>query len=129
MQIFEDLLKNTVKKPLSAFAGAASAIQPEAVTAAIKGDYKEAAKQTVTGAVGGAIVGEAVKEIAPTVMRLIPKAGKMVLAPLVRVAGPVGAVYTGLELIDAGAKGFTGKGIFEPSGRPVTEEDLDFSTL
>ena len=42
---------------------------------------------------------------------------------------PVGAAYTGVELIDAATKGITGKGIFEPSDKPVTDEDLEFSTM
>ena len=122
---------DTIKRnPAGAAMGAASAIQPEAVTAALQGDYTEAAKQTAVGAGVGALVQQGVKKIAPVVTRLLPKAGSMALGFGARVlTGPVGAGYTGLELIDAGAKGITGKGIFEPSGKPVTEEDLDFATL
>ena len=118
------------RNPLGAAMGAATAVQPEAVTAALQGDYIEAATQTAVGAGVGALVQQGVKNIAPVVTRLLPKAGSMALGFGARVlTGPVGAAYTGLELIDAGAKGITGKGIFEPSGKPVTEEDLDFATL
>ena len=116
------------RNPVGSAMGAASAIQPEAVTAALQGDYTEAAKQTAVGAGVGALVQQGVKKIAPAVMRLAPRAGAMALSFGARL-NPVGAAYTGLELIDAGAKGITGKGIFEHSGKPVTEEDLDFATL
>ena len=120
---------NAVRRnPLGAALGAATSIEPEAVTAALQGDYTEAATQTAVGAGVGALVQQGVKKIAPAVMRLLPRAGSMVLSVGARL-NPVGAAYTGLELIDAGAKGITGKGIFEPSGKPVTEEDLDFATL
>ena len=120
---------NAVRRnPLGAALGAATSIEPEAVTAALQGDYTEAATQTAVGAGVGALVQQGVKNIAPAVMRLLPRAGSMVLSVGARL-NPVGAAYTGLELIDAGAKGITGKGIFEPSGKPVTEEDLDFATL
>lgn len=118
------------RNPLGATFGAATAIEPEAVTAALQGDYEEAAKQTVIGAVAGGVMQGAIKQVAPAVMRVIPRAGAMVLGVGARVlSGPVGWGYTGLELIDAGAKGITGKGIFDPSDKPVTEEDLDFATL
>ena len=120
---------DTIKRnPAGAAMGAASAIQPEAVTAALQGDYTEAVTQTAVGAGVGALVQQGVKKIAPAVMRLVPRAGSMALSFGARL-NPVGAAYTGVELIDAAAKGITGKGIFEPSGRPVTEEDLDFATL
>ncbi len=125
-----EALSGIKRNPLGAAAGAASFIQPEAVTAALEGDYTQAAVQTGTGALAGAVVQETVKRAAPAVMRLVPKAGAMVLGGAARVlSGPVGAAYTGLELIDAATKGITGKGIFEPSDKPVTEEDLDFATL
>ena len=118
------------RNPLGAALGAATSIEPEAITAALQGDYKEAAKQTVVGAGVGALVQEGVKLAAPVVTRFVPKAGAMVLGFGARVAsGPVGWGYTGLELIDAAAKGITGKGIWEPSDKPVTDEDLEFSTM
>ena len=125
-----EALSGVKRNPLGAAVGAASFIQPEAVTSALKGDYTQAAVQTGTGALAGAATQEVVKRAAPTAMRLIPKAGAMVLSGLGRVlSGPVGIGSTGLELIDATTKGITGKGIFEPSDKPVTEEELDFSTL
>ena len=125
---FDDFADAVKKNPTGAFMGAATAIEPEAVTAALQGDYTEAAKQTAVGAGVGALVQQGVKNIAPVVTRLLPRAGSMALRFGARL-NPVGAAYTGLELIDAGAKGITGKGIFEPSDKPVTEEDLDFATL
>ena len=125
-----EALSGVKRNPLGAAAGAASFIQPEAVTAALEGDYTQAAVQTGTGALAGAATQEIVKRAAPTVMRLVPKAGAMVLGGAARVlSGPIGAAYTGLELIDAAAKGITGKGIFEPSDKPVTDADLDFGTM
>ena len=121
-----EALSAVKRNPMGAAVGAASFIQPEAVTSALQGDYTKAVTQTAVGAG----IGAAVQAAAPAVMKLVPKAGAMVLSGLGRVlGGPAAAAYTGLELIDAGAKGITGKGIFEPSGRPVTEEDLDFATL
>lgn len=115
---------------MGAAIGASSFIQPEAVTSALQGDYTEAAIQTGVGAGVGAVVQQTIKRAAPAVMSLVPKGGAMVLGTAGRLlTGPVGAAYTGLELIDAAAKGITGKGMFEPSGKPVTEEDLQFSTL
>tara|TARA_R100000479_G_C6371142_1_gene197089 strand:+ start:8 stop:1273 length:1266 start_codon:yes stop_codon:yes gene_type:complete len=121
-----EALSAVKRNPMGAAVGAASFIQPEAVTSALQGDYTEAVTQTAVGAG----IGAAVQAAAPAVMKLVPKAGAMVLSGLGRVlGGPVGAAYTGLELIDAATKGITGKGIFEPSDKPVTEEDLEFSTL
>ena len=121
-----EALSAVKRNPMGAAVGAASFIQPEAVTSALQGDYTEAVTQTAVGAG----IGAAVQAAAPAVMKLVPKAGAMVLGGAARVlSGPIGAAYTGLELIDAATKGITGKGIFEPSDKPVTEEDLDFATL
>ena len=132
----EEAVKAVVKNPAGAFMGAATAIQPEAVTAAIQGNYEEAAKTTVAGAGFGAAVQQTLTK-APVLdkARVVSALGR---APgLLRfggaaarfLAGPVGIGYTGLELIDAATKGITGKGIFEPSDKPVTDEDLEFSTM
>ena len=121
-----EALSAVKRNPMGAAVGAASFIQPEAVTSALQGDYTEAVTQTAVGAG----IGAAVQAAAPAVMKLVPKAGAMVLGGAARVlSGPIGAAYTGLELIDAATKGITGKGIFEPSDKPVTEKDLDFATL
>ena len=117
------------RNPLGAAFGAVTAT-PEAITSALQGDYTEAVTQTAVGAGVGAVIQEGIKQVAPAVMRVIPKAGAMVLGAGARVlSGPAGWGYTGLELIDAGARGITGKGIFDPSDKPVTDEDLEFSTL
>ena len=116
--------------------GAATAIQPEAVTAAIQGNYEEAAKTTVAGAGFGAAVQQTLTK-APVLdkARVVSALGrapgllKFGGAAARFLAGPVGIGYTGLELIDAATKGITGKGIFEPSDKPVTDEDLEFSTM
>ena len=133
---FDDFADAIKKNVVGAFMGAATAIEPEAVTAAIQGDYEEAAKATAAGAGFGAAVQQTLTK-APVLdkARVVSALGR---APgllkfgggAVRVlSGPVGIGYTGLELIDAAAKGITGKGIWEPSDKPVTDEDLEFSTM
>lgn len=132
----EETIKAIAKNPMGAAIGAASMIEPEAVTAAIQGDYKEAAESTVAGAAFGAAVQQTLtkapvidKVRAVSVFGRAPGLLKFAGAAAKILTGPIGIGYTGLELIDAAAKGITGKGMFEPSGRPVTEEDLQFSTL
>ena len=132
----EETVKAVVKNPAGAFMGAATAIQPEAVTAAIQGDYEEAAKATVAGAGFGAAVQQTLtkapildKARAVSALGRAPGLLKFGGAAARFLAGPVGIGYTGLELIDAATKGITGKGIFEPSNKPVTDEDLEFSTM
>ena len=132
-----DNFADAIKKNLpGAFMGAATAIEPEAVTAALQGDVTQAAKATVAGAGFGAAVQQTLTK-APVLdkARVVSALGrapgllKFAGGAVKVLSGPVGIGYTGLELIDAATKGITGKGIFEPSGKPVTEEDLDFSTL
>ena len=132
----EETIKAIAKNPMGAAIGAASMVEPEAVTAAIQGDYKEAAESTVAGAAFGAAVQQTLtkapvidKVRAVSVLGRAPGLLKFGGAAVKILSGPIGIGYTGLELIDAAAKGITGKGMFEPSGRPVTEEDLQFSTL
>lgn len=128
---------DTIKRnPLGAAMGAATAVQPEAITAALQGDVSQAAQTTAAGAGFGAAVQQTLtkapvidKVRAVSVLGRAPGLLKFGGAAAKILAGPIGIGYTGLELIDAAAKGITGKGMFEPSGRPVTEEDLDFSTL
>ena len=132
-----DDFADAIKKNLpGAFMGAATAIEPEAVTAAIKGDYEEAAKATVAGAGFGAAVQQTLtkapildKARAVSVLGRAPGLLKFGGGAVRVLSGPVGIGYTGLELIDAAAKGITGKGIWEPSDKPVTDEDLEFSTM
>ena len=133
---FDDFADAVKKNLPGAFMGAATAIEPEAVTAALQGDVTQAAKATAAGAGFGAAVQQTLtkapvldKARAVSVLGRAPGLLKFGGAAVRFLSGPVGIGYTGLELIDAGAKGITGKGIFEPSGRPVTEEDLDFATL
>lgn len=128
---------DTIKRnPLGAAMGAATAVQPEAITAALQGDVSQAAQTTAAGAGFGAAVQQTLtkapvidKVRAVSVLGRAPGLLKFGGAAAKILAGPIGIGYTGLELIDAAAKGITGKGMFEPSGRPVTEEDLQFSTL
>jgi hypothetical protein len=133
---FDDFTDAVKKNLPGAFMGAATAIEPEAVTAALQGDVTEAAKATAVGAGFGAAVQQTLtkapvldKARAVSLLGRAPGLLKFGGAAVRFLSGPVGIGYTGLELIDAGAKGVTGKGIFEPSGRPVTEKDLDFATL
>ena len=133
---FDDFADAVKKNLPGAFMGAATAIEPEAVTAALQGDVTQAAKATAAGAGFGAAVQQTLtkapvldKARAVSVLGRAPGLLKFGGAAARFLSGPVGIGYTGVELIDAAAKGITGKGIFEPSGKPVTEEDLDFSTL
>jgi|TARA_Y100000289_G_C3913287_1_gene145944 hypothetical protein len=133
---FDDFVDAVKKNLPGAFMGAAAAIEPEAVTAALQGDVTQAAKATAAGAGFGAAVQQTLtkapvldKARAVSVLGRAPGLLKFGGAAARILSGPVGIGYTGLELIDAGAKGITGKGIFEPSDKPVTEEDLDFATL
>ena len=133
---FDDFTDAIKKNLPGAFMGAATVIEPEAVTAALQGDVTQAAKATVAGAGFGAAVQQTLtkapvldKARAVSVLGRAPGLLKFGGAAARFLSGPVGIGYTGLELIDAATKGITGKGIFEPSGKPVTEEDLDFSTL
>ena len=131
-----DEIGRVITKNLTgAVMGAFSAIEPEAITAALQGDYQKAAEATTVGAGFGAAVQQTLTK-APVIdkVKAISAVGKVpgalsIAKGVATFAGPVGIATTGLQLIDAAAKGITGKGMFEPSGRPVTEEDLDFSTL
>jgi len=132
----DDVVDTIKRNPLGAAMGAATAVQPEAITAALQGDVNQAAQTTATGAAFGAAVQQTLtkapvidKVRAVSVLGRAPGLLKFGGAAVKILSGPIGIGYTGLELIDAAAKGITGKGMFEPSGRPVTEEDLDFSTL
>jgi hypothetical protein len=131
----DEIGKVITKNLTGAIMGAFSAIEPEAITAALQGDYQKAAEATTVGAGFGAAVQQTLTK-APVIdkVKAISTVGKVPGAVsfakgVATFAGPVGIATTGLQLIDAAAKGITGKGMFEPSGRPVTEEELDFSTL
>ena len=138
----DQIANNIVKNPMAAIAGAAGYLDPSAITSALQGKYREAVIQTGFGAAAGSGISQGLKSITSldkaralsTVNRVAPRvvngAIRMGVPQAIGRAGPYAlATYTGLELIDAAAKGITGKGMFEPSGRPVTEEDLQFSTL
>jgi len=138
----DKIVNNIVKNPVVAAAGAAGYLDPSSITSALQGDYRKAVEQTGIGAAVTSGIAQTLKNITSldkaralsAVNRLAPQfvngSIRMARAQAVGKAGPYAlATYTGLELIDAAAKGITGKGMFEPSGRPVTEEDLDFSTL
>jgi hypothetical protein len=133
---FDDFADAVKKNLQGAFMGAATVVEPEAITAALQGDVTQAAEATAAGAGFGAAVQQTLtkapvldKARAVSVLGRAPGLLKFGGAAARFLSGPVGIGYTGLELIDAASKGITGKGIFEPSDKPVTEEDLDFATL
>jgi hypothetical protein len=102
-------LKVVRKNPLGAVAGAGSFIEPEAVKAALQGDYKEAAKQTATGAV----IGAGVQQLGRFAVSLVPKLGGISLAKVATAAGPVGAAVGAVQMLDAIVEGATGKNLQE----------------
>ena len=110
-------LKLIRKNPLGALAGAGSFIEPEAVKAALQGDYREAATQTATGA----LVGAGVQQLGKMAVSLVPKAGAVALAPVVAAAAPVAAAAGAVQMLDAVVEGATGKNLQE-TGVAAEEE-------
>lgn len=102
-------LKLIRDNPLGAVAGAGSFIEPEAVKSALQGDYKEAATQTATGA----LIGAGTQQLAKMAVQLVPKAGSVVLAPVMAAAAPVTAAVGAVQMLDAVVEGATGKNLQE----------------
>jgi hypothetical protein len=110
---------NLVRKNIAgAVAGAGSLIEPEAVKSALQGDYKEAAKQTV----GGAVVGATTQQIAKTAisskigqaaLSMLPKGGSIVLGRAAAIVPPVAAAVGAVQMLDAVVEGATGKNLQE----------------
>ena len=106
----DDAAKTVRRNPLGSAVGAATAIQPEAIKSAIRGDYTEAAKQTAVGAGLGAVAQEGLKHVSSAAMRLLPKGGAMVLQTVGKFAGPIGLAYAGVETLNAIVEGVNGEG-------------------
>ena len=115
-QLFNQIKKN----PGGAFMGAATAIEPEAVKAALQGDYIEAGKQTVVGAGLGALVEQGIKKAAPgvtqTASKVLPKAAMSFIGGAAKFAPPVLGGVAGYQLLDAIVEGATGKNLQETGG-------------
>lgn len=121
----EELVQAVVKNPFGAAVGAASMIEPEAVTSALQGDYRQAAEQTAIGAGVGAGIQQALKvnpvqqaKLAsyaskiPGVASRIPAALK-IGAGVAKFAPPVLAGYAGYEFLNAIVEGATGNNLQE----------------
>ena len=105
------------RNPLGAALGTATAIEPEAVKSALKGDYEEAAKQTAVGAVTGAAAEFGIKKAAPVVTqaatKVLPKAALSLVGGAVKFAPPLLAGYAGYEMLGAIVEGATGRTLQE----------------
>jgi hypothetical protein len=110
----QEMIETIRTNPLGAGLGALTAVDPEAIKSARQGEYGKAAVQAATGATLGAVIEQGAKKIAPTVMRLIPQAGKMMLAPVVgAVAAPLTAGMAGYQALDVITTAATGKTLAE----------------
>lgn len=111
---FADAIKKNV---LGAITGAATAIEPEAVKAALQGDYIEAGKQTAVGAGVGALVEQGIKKAAPVVTqaasKVLPKAAMSFIGGAAKFAPPVLAGVAGYQMLDAIVEGATGRNLQE----------------
>ena len=115
----EEAVKAIVKNPVGAAMGAASFIEPEAVTAALQGDYEEAAKATVTGAATGAAIQQVfTKTPALDKVRAVSTLGRLPGAvsfanAAAKFAPPVLAGVAGYQMLDAIVEGTTGRNLQE----------------
>ena len=115
----EEAVKAIVKNPVGAFMGAASMLEPEAVTAALQGDYEEAAKATVTGAATGAAIQQVfTKTPVLDKVRAVSTLGRLPGAvsfagAAAKFAPPLLAGYAGYQMLDAIVEGTTGKNLQE----------------
>lgn len=105
------------KNALGAVTGAATAIEPEAVKAALQGDYEEAGKQTIVGAGLGALAEQGIKKAAPVVTqvasKVLPKAAMSFIGGAAKFAPPVLAGVAGYQMLDAIVEGATGQNLQE----------------
>lgn len=121
----EEMVQAVVKNPLGAAVGAASMIEPEAITSALQGNYRQAAEQTALGAGVGAGIQQALKVNPVQQARLASYASKIPgVAPKIpaalkiggavaRVSAPVLAGYAGYQFLNAIVEGATGKNLQE----------------
>lgn len=114
---FDDFADAVKKNVLGAVTGAATAIEPEAVTAALQGDYEEAAKQTVVGAGVGALVEQGIKRAAPAVTqvasKVLPKTALSMIGGAAKFVPALAGGYAGYQMLDAIVEGATGKNLQE----------------
>jgi hypothetical protein len=113
-----DKAVDTIKRNISgAVAGAATVIEPEAVKAALQGDYTEAAKQTFVGAGFGALAEQGIKQAAPVVTRtaasVLPKAAVSMIGAAAKFVPVLAGGYAGYQMLDAIVEGATGKDLQE----------------
>lgn len=122
----QEMIETVRTNPLGAGLGTLTAVDPEAIKSARQGQYGKAAVQVATGAALGAVVEQGAKMAAPAVMRLIPQAGKMMLAPVVgAVAAPLAAGMAGYQVLDVITTAATGKTLAETGqAAEQTKEEL-----
>tara|TARA_X000001382_G_scaffold119232_1_gene99881 strand:- start:45 stop:1358 length:1314 start_codon:yes stop_codon:yes gene_type:complete len=121
----EEMVQAIVKNPLGAAVGAASMIEPEAITSAFQGNYRQAAEQTAIGAGVGAGIQQVLKvnpvqqaKLAsfaskiPGVASRIPAALK-IGAGVAKFAPPVLVGVAGYQTLNAIVEGATGKNLQE----------------
>jgi hypothetical protein len=118
----EQIVETVTKNPAGAAVGALTAVDTESVKLAREGKYGEAAVQAGTGAAVGAVVEQALKRVAPTAMRIMPQAGKLVLGS---VAAPLAAGAAGFQALDVITTAATGKTLQETGqAAEQTKEEL-----
>lgn len=121
---FADAVKKNV---LGAVTGAATAIEPEAVKAALQGDYMEAAKQTVVGAGFGALAEQGIKRAVPVVARTaasaLPKAAVSMIGGAAKFVPVLAGGYAGYQMLDAIVEGATGKDLQETGVAAVEKKE------
>jgi hypothetical protein len=120
---FAQQIYDTIKRnPFGAGVGALTAVDPEAIKLARKGQYTAAAVQTGAGAVLGGLVEQGLKRVAPVAMKLMPQAGKMVMGT---VGAPIGAGMVGYQALDVITTAATGKTLQETGqAAEQTKEEL-----
>ena len=119
----EEMIQAVVKNPFGAAVGAASMIEPEAVTSAMQGDYRQAVEQTAIGAGVGAGIQQALKVNPVQQARLASYASKIpgvvsripavlkIGAAVAKIAPPVLAGVAGYQMLNAIVEGATGKNL------------------
>ena len=112
-----EAVRKNVPRAFAGAVGAATAIEPEAVTSALEGDYREAAVQTAVGAGIGAAVEFGIKKATPVVSqaaaRVLPKAALSMVGGAAKFVPPLAAGYAGYEMLGAIVEGATGKTLQE----------------
>jgi hypothetical protein len=119
----EEMIQAVVKNPFGAAVGAASMIEPEAVTSAMQGDYRQAVEQTAIGAGVGAGIQQALKVNPVQQARLASYASKIpgvvsripavlkIGAAVAKIAPPVLAGVAGYQILNAIVEGATGNNL------------------